>query len=105
MKSKEDDLWIATFGDVTKYIRERMNSEINTEIKNRNITVDIKHNLDTTMYNIPLTVKTYIPSKCKKVKVIQGQTETTVQQMQDSTGYYVQYQAIPNFSEVNITLH
>lgn len=59
MKSKEDDLWIATFGDVTKYIRERMNSEINTE--------------------------------------------TTVQQMQDSTGYYVLYEVIPNTGKVNLS--
>jgi peptidoglycan/xylan/chitin deacetylase (PgdA/CDA1 family) len=103
MKSKEDDLWIATFGDVTKYMRERMNSVINTEIKGRKITIDITNNLDTTMYNIPLTIKTYIPLKWKEVTVQQGNTETTVQQMQDITGYYVQYQAIPNFGEVNLT--
>ena len=103
MKSEEDDLWIATFGDVTKYMRERMNSEINTEIKNRKITVDIKHNLDTSMYNIPLTVKTYIPSKWKEVMVEQGENMTTVQQHQDSTGYYVLYQAIPNNGEVNLS--
>ncbi len=103
MKSREDDLWIATFGDVTKYIRERMNSVINTEKKGRKITVDITHTLDTTMYNIPLTLKTYIPSKWQEVQVTQGETETTVRQQQDSAGYYVLYQAIPNFGEVNLT--
>ncbi len=103
MRSKEDDLWIATFGDVTKYIRERMNSVINTKKKGRKITVDITHTLDTTMYNIPLTVKTYIPSRWEKVSVKQGENESTVYQMQDSTGYYVLYQAIPNFSKVSLS--
>jgi peptidoglycan/xylan/chitin deacetylase (PgdA/CDA1 family) len=103
LKSKEDDLWIATFGDVTKYIRERMNTVIDTEKKGREITVDVKNTLDTTMYNIPLTLKTYVPSKWKDVLVIKDNRETTVDQLHDSSGYYVLYQAIPNFGKVTLT--
>ena len=103
MKSKEDDLWIATFQDVTKYMRERMNSVINTEKKGSKITVDITNTLGTTMYNIPLTVKTYIPSKWENVKVMQDENVTTVPQKQDSTGYYVLYYATPNIGIVTLS--
>jgi peptidoglycan/xylan/chitin deacetylase (PgdA/CDA1 family) len=103
LKSKEDNLWIATFGDVTKYMRERMNSDIKTEKKSREITVDITNTLDTTMYNIPLTLKTYIPSRWKDVQVVQDNSEATVNQQQDSTGYYILYHAIPNIGKVTLS--
>jgi hypothetical protein len=55
------------------------------------------------MYNIPLTLKTYVPSKWKDVLVIKDNRETTVDQLHDSSGYYVLYQAIPNFGKVTLT--
>ena len=100
LKSKEDDLWIATFGDVARYIRERMNSTVNTEKKGGKITVNITNTLDTTMYDIPVTLKTYVPSKWKDVQVVQDNRETTVSQQRDSSGYYVLYHAIPNFGSI-----
>ena len=100
LKSQEDDLWIGTFGDVARYIRERMNSTVNTEKKGGKITVNITNTLDTTMYDIPVTLKTYVPSKWKDVQVVQDNRETTVSQQRDSTGYYVLYHAIPNFGSI-----
>jgi hypothetical protein len=100
MVSREDDLWIATFGDVTRYIRGRMNSVINAEKKGRNITVNLTNNLDATKYYIPLTLKTYIPSNWKSVTVKQGKNEYTIEQEKDNDGYYVLYQAMPDAGEI-----
>lgn len=100
LESKEDNLWIATFGDVTKYIRERMNTIVTTDKIGRKITLDITNTLDTALYNLPLTLKTYVPSKWKGVQVTQDNWETIVSQKQDSSGYYVLYQATPNFGKV-----
>ncbi|MDH5475951.1 MAG: polysaccharide deacetylase family protein, partial [Cyclobacteriaceae bacterium] len=46
MKEKEDHLWIATFADVTKYIRERKNAIVSKAINNNRIEVAISSDLD-----------------------------------------------------------
>src|SRR6185295_7809468 len=60
IKKHEDSLWIATFGDVTKYMRERMNAIEITHQKENKIIVDLNHALDKSMYDLPLTLRTYI---------------------------------------------
>ena len=87
---------MATFGDAAKYMRERMNSTVSSENKKGSIKVSLSHSLDTSMYNLPLTLKTYVPSKWQKVIVKQGDNITTVLPLKDSNGYYVLYRAEPN---------
>src|SRR5690606_33864837 len=59
MKTKDKDLWIATFADATKYMRERMNAIVKTTESKNKIVVTLSHSLDNTIYNLPLTLKTY----------------------------------------------
>jgi len=61
MKAKEKDLWVATFGDVTKYLRERKATRITQNTNSEEVTLSIVADLDSTVYNVPLTLKTYIP--------------------------------------------
>jgi peptidoglycan/xylan/chitin deacetylase (PgdA/CDA1 family) len=103
MKSKEDDIWIATFADVTKYMRERKNSNIETVGQSRKITVNITHSLDQTMYNIPLTLKTYVPSDWEEVKVKQGGKNNIILPLRDDKGSFVLYQAYPNSDDVKLS--
>ena len=72
IKKHEDKSWIATFGDVTKYMRERMNAKVNAKMKGNNIEVDLTHSLDKSMYNLPLTLRTMVPSSWTKATVKQG---------------------------------
>jgi peptidoglycan/xylan/chitin deacetylase (PgdA/CDA1 family) len=73
IKAHEKKSWIATFGDVAKYMRERMNATVNGRMMNNNkIVIELTHTLDTSMYNLPLTLRTKIPSSWKKVSVKQG---------------------------------
>lgn len=102
VKSKDDDLWIATFGDVTKYIREKMNATIKSAAKGGKITVNLTHSLDSTMYDLPLTLKTYVSSKWKKVQLKQGTESKPVLTQQDASGRYVLYQAYPNTSDIEL---
>lgn len=41
--SKREDLWVSTFRDVTKYMQERMNGEVETALENDRIRVDLTH--------------------------------------------------------------
>ncbi|HUX95048.1 MAG TPA: polysaccharide deacetylase family protein [Bacteroidales bacterium] len=102
MKSREDDLWIATYADVAKYIGERMNSSFKTTADKEKITINLTNSLDQALYDIPLTLKTYVPSKWKEVQVNQGTVNTTLSTQEDSGGKYLLYQAYPNTGNIEL---
>jgi hypothetical protein len=73
IKAAESKLWIATFGDVTRYIRERQSAKVTVKATTpARITVELTQPLDNVMYNQPLTLKTYIPADWKEVWLVQG---------------------------------
>jgi peptidoglycan/xylan/chitin deacetylase (PgdA/CDA1 family) len=96
IKARQDDLWIATFGDVTRYMREREHAKIEHEEKNSKLVITLTQSLDKTMYDLPLTLKTYISPEWKKVWVWQGKRMQSVAAATDEKGTYVLYQAYPN---------
>jgi peptidoglycan/xylan/chitin deacetylase (PgdA/CDA1 family) len=96
IKSKQDSLWIATFGDVTKYMREREYASLYNEQKNGKIIISLNHWLDHSLYNLPLTLKTYISPEWKKVRIQQGKHSRQVRPLTDEKGAYVLYQAEPD---------
>jgi hypothetical protein len=102
MKSKESALWIATFGDVTKYMRERMAATIESQNASNKITIILKHTLNASLYNFPLTLRTYVPSSWKSVKMTQGGSVKTYQIKKDGPNNYVQYDAIPNSGTIEL---
>ena len=96
IKDKEDKLWIATFGDATKYMREREHAKLNAVEKDGKISVSLTHTLDKTMYDLPLTLKTYVPQKWNKVTVSQETTTQKLDVQHDEKGTYILYQVKPN---------
>jgi len=96
MKDKENKLWIATFGDVAKYIREREHATISSTEKDGKISVSLSHSLNKTEYDLPLTLRTYVPDKWKSVTVTQGASQQTIGVQHDERGAYILYQAVPN---------
>ncbi len=78
IKDREDKLWIATFGDATKYMREREHAKVSSSEKEGKISVSLTHSLDKTKYDLPLTLKTYVPANWSKVTVTQGTNTKTV---------------------------
>ena len=102
MKEKEDKLWVATFGEVTKYMRERMNTSVNARLDGNRIFVDVNHTLDKDHYTLPLTLKTYVDAGWKKVHVSQGGESINVTPLKDNIGTYVLYPAVPNGPTIEI---
>jgi peptidoglycan/xylan/chitin deacetylase (PgdA/CDA1 family) len=94
--AREDQLWIATFGDATRYMREREHALTSAVERDGVIYVKLTHTLDTTMYDLPLTLKTYVPVSWKKVTVTQGPARQQVDVQHDGKGAYVLYQVKPN---------
>jgi hypothetical protein len=102
MKQHEKDLWIATFRDVTKYLRERKATTIQTEVGNDEITVRLSSELDPLIYDFPLTFKTYVPSNWSAVKVKQGDQLLTPEIQSDGKGKYLLYQVSPTGGIIQI---
>jgi peptidoglycan/xylan/chitin deacetylase (PgdA/CDA1 family) len=96
IKQKDNKLWIATFGDVTKYMREREHASTNAKGTADGIIVTLTHSLDTTVYDLPLTLKTYVPAAWQHVTVTQGSDTQHPATQYDAKGAFVLYQLKPN---------
>ena len=103
IKQFEEKIWVATFGEATKYMRQRMDASTNIETAGDNIKVSLTHTLDPNQYGIALTLKTYVDPSWEKVKVMQGGQSRDVTVMKDSKGTYVLYDARPNESPVELS--
>lgn len=64
IKEQEDEIWIATFTDAIKYIREKQNAIIVRKIQNKDFivfTVKLDSTLPKKVFDSPLTVKVQLP--------------------------------------------
>jgi peptidoglycan/xylan/chitin deacetylase (PgdA/CDA1 family) len=102
MKSKENTLWIATFQDVAKYMRERTHADVQSFTDGEVITVVLRQSLTDLDYDLPLTLKTSVSSKWQQVEARQGQRSQVVPVHHDGAHSYVLYQAVPNAEVVKL---
>jgi peptidoglycan/xylan/chitin deacetylase (PgdA/CDA1 family) len=102
IKKREDSLWIAPFGEVARYLRERMNTQVQEKIQAEEMLINLNSSLDTAMYPVPLTLKTYVPEAWKNIRVTQGDKVQQVRTNMDDRGDYILYQAIPNADPIKL---
>jgi hypothetical protein len=105
IKEKEDEIWVATFADVTKYIKERKNTTVKSKYKDDVIVINIYNDLNTKVYNVPVSMKTYVPKKWKSAilyeeSAIEKSTALSVQN--DSLGNFVLYDLVPETISISI---
>ena len=96
LKSKEDALWVATFQDVAKYMRERTHGTVRSYVSDDVISVVLRDDLTDERYDLPLTLETQVPPDWKAVDVRQGKRAQRVPVVRDDGRSYVLYPAIPN---------
>jgi len=102
IKSLKERIWVATFQDVTKYIRERMRSRVTVSWRGQIIEVDLRHDLPLDLYDLPLTLRTYVPGGWQSVEVLQGDRTSRALTARDERGRYILYQAVPNIGPVRL---
>ncbi|HMA54785.1 MAG TPA: polysaccharide deacetylase family protein [Acidobacteriota bacterium] len=105
IKSLESRVWVATFQDAAKYMRERMRARVTTVRIGKSIEVDLRHDLAAGIYDLPLTLKTSVPSGWTSVEIKQGGRTTRATPARDANGAYVLYQAAPNAGPVVLSRH
>lgn len=102
IKKYEDRLWVETFGNVTRYMRERMNTTLRKYVDDQGITLELVHQLDPDLYSLPLTLKTYVDSDWKQVIFRQGTENRRLTPLADPKGMYVTYRVVPNSGPIEI---
>jgi peptidoglycan/xylan/chitin deacetylase (PgdA/CDA1 family) len=103
MKAKSDQMWIATYQDGSKYMRERMGSTVTTRrASDGGLVVTVKHSLDPKVYDLPLTARTTVPAAWTNVRVRQGSTTQTVAAKKEGDRTFVQYRVVADGSAVAI---
>lgn len=103
LNSKNRSLWVATFQDVAKYIRERTHATVATYAERKAISVVLRSDLTGLGYDLPLTLKTYVPKEWKTVEVRQGTQVKRVVVVPENNAGYVVYQATPNSEVVTLS--
>jgi peptidoglycan/xylan/chitin deacetylase (PgdA/CDA1 family) len=102
IRKREDQLWVATFQDGAKYMREKMSATVTPGTGSDSISVTLVDSLDTATYDLPLTLKTYVPSSWQTAEVRQGNRAQEVNVQKDDQGHFIRYQALPNNASVII---
>ncbi len=102
IKTKSDRVWVATYQDGAKYIRERMKADIKTMQRGPAIEVTVTHLLDGKVYDVTLTARTTVPAEWTAVQVTQGQNTTKATAQKGAGGSYVQYHVNPNAGVVRL---
>jgi hypothetical protein len=100
MKVREPYLWVATFGDVARYKRERKHSTLNTTVEEDAIFVNTSCSLDTTEYDVPLTFKTYVPESWKEIVLENKENTRQLKTQQGSLGLFVLYPVQPGTKQI-----
>jgi hypothetical protein len=88
---------------VTKYIRERSQGTVTSYQDGEIISVVLRSGLTDLSYDLPLTLKTYVPSAWKTLEVRQGERTKQVNVVRGSDADYVLYQAMPNAEVVRLS--
>jgi hypothetical protein len=103
IRARQGDLWVATFQDVTKYLRERAHAKLTTTRSGESIRVTLTHDLADARYDLPLTLRTLVPSNWPGADVRQGDRVKRVASVRNGSAVSVLYQASPNAGPVTLT--
>lgn len=103
IKENTDHLWIATFQDAYKYIREHMHGKVESKTSSDTITVTLSHDLDQQVYDLPLTLRTLVPETWQTVHLQQGELKKNLTVQKEGSIALVQYRAMPNASKIMIS--
>ncbi|HEX2695898.1 MAG TPA: polysaccharide deacetylase family protein, partial [Acidobacteriota bacterium] len=96
-------VWVATFQDAAKYMRERMRSRVRTRPIGKGFEITLTHDLPPDLYDRPLTLKTAVPNDWPAAEVRQGDRVVRAPASGSAGGRFVIYEATPNSGPVALT--
>jgi oligosaccharide reducing-end xylanase len=104
-KIRNYKVWVSTFANVSKYIKER-NAVSVTEVKTCNsIIVKVTDTLDNSLYNYPITLRRPLPSRWKAVNITQNGISLKVSYVKINTAVYAMFSVVPNSGDIILKKH
>lgn len=103
MSANPDKFWVAPFGTVARYIKERNSASV-AEISNHgdSIVVQVTDNLDSSYFDVPLTIRRPLPEGWDSVIVLQNGDTASSSIVKVDTVQYVMFDAVPDGGSVTI---
>jgi peptidoglycan/xylan/chitin deacetylase (PgdA/CDA1 family) len=102
-KSDNNDVWVETMANVTKYMKEREQFKFNILAQTSlQIQISGTTGLNNQIYNYPLTVDITVPSDWQKAIIIQGTKTDTVTISLSGTTAYARTKIVPDGSNITI---
>lgn len=98
--------WIDTYSTIVRYMKERMNSTVQvvtdtlTEIR---LQIAMDSSLPTSIYNVPLTIRSTVPSSWTQVYVRQGNSTQVFTPVIEGADSVIYYNALPNGGDIILT--
>ena len=108
---KSGELWCPTFGEATKYIRERQNTEVSERYEDGKLYVEMKINrtaadgmvLTESVFNYPLTVEVRVPADWHTVSYRTSGKTTTVSVYTRNGASYAMVNLVPGADGKTVT--
>ena len=98
------NLWVDTFGAVTRYIRERESAALSVvSSSSDDILLSLTDSLDDILYDEELTIRSEVPSNCVSAVVTQGSKVTTMNSVLEGSTKVIYFNAIPDRGEISVT--
>ena len=98
-KSNEDEIWVASFVDATKYIYEKQNASVSAVLTNDFITISLTTDTDKLpkeIFDYPLTVKIPMPMEWRDDDIVSENKEIDIQIKTINNVEYIVFDMIPN---------
>ena len=104
MKAHQDRYWVATFGGIARYIKER-NAAVVREVSftDSAITLRSSDTLDNTAYNIPLTIRRPLPAGWESASVSQHGSARNARIVDVGGTKSVMFDVVPDSGDIVIT--
>ncbi len=98
-----DSVWVTTFIDAVKYIRERNCLNINElSVVNDTIVVNITDTLDNNIYNLPVTISRQLPQNWRFAGAIQNNLKIKTRVTKTNNTGFIEFDAVPDAGTVKI---
>jgi len=106
IKSHENQLWVATYKNVIKYIRERMYASLKLiDSTSSYYSFSLTDNLANDVYNLPLTLKVKLKGQMNNLLTISQNNDTLPFTIINNNGFaYAVFSAIPDNGEIRFCL-
>lgn len=103
-RSLNNQVWVETVGNITRYIKERDNSNYQIiSLSSQLIEVNVSDNLDNTIYNFPLSAYLKIPNEWNYVRTEQNGNVDTLTTIVTDSGRVVLTKVIPDKGILKLT--